>query len=141
MSEKDLTVKKTIRLNAGIPDVWDALTNPEITKKYMFACEAISDWKVGSPILYNMIHEGKEITPVKAIITAIEPNSYLECTCFTPENENDPSKHSTVTYKLESNNDVTVLTVTQGAFPDKKAFDQGNSSWDIALSGLKALFE
>ncbi len=33
---KELKVKKTISLNAEVAKVWEALTKPEITKKYMF---------------------------------------------------------------------------------------------------------
>ncbi len=86
MSEK-LVVKKSVKLNADISKVWEALTNPEITKKYFFNCEAISDWQVGSPIIFKFISDGKEIVPVKGVITAIEPNRMLEHTCFAPEFE------------------------------------------------------
>lgn len=46
-----LFIKNTITINAPITKVWDALINPEQTKKYMFGCEAVSDWKVGSSLL------------------------------------------------------------------------------------------
>ncbi len=42
MSEK-LIVEKSVKLNADISKVWEALTHPEITKKYFFNCEVLSD--------------------------------------------------------------------------------------------------
>lgn len=56
----ELQVKKTIILNAEISTVWDALTKPQWTKRYMFGVEVISDWKVGSPILWKGRLKGDE---------------------------------------------------------------------------------
>jgi len=42
-----LSIKKTIEINATASKVWDTLTNPELTPQYMFDCELISDFKVG----------------------------------------------------------------------------------------------
>ena len=48
---ESLFVKNIININAPALKVWDALVNPEQTKKYMFGCETVSDWKPGSPLL------------------------------------------------------------------------------------------
>lgn len=69
-----LIVKNTIIINAPIAKVWDALTNPVQTKKYMFGCEALSDWKKGSPLTWEMMHGGKPFVAVKGQIVDIEPN-------------------------------------------------------------------
>ncbi len=138
---EDHVVRKTIRIEAEIDKVWDALTNPEITKKYFFNCEAISDWKVGSRLDFQTRVEGEDTVVVTGIITAIEPNSVLEHTCYIPEFENDPSKHTDVTYKFESENGSTVISVSQGPFEDEEKRNHTNFSWDTVLSGLKKVLE
>ena len=140
MSEK-LVVEKSVKLNADIAKVWEALTNPEITKKYFFDCEAISDWQVGSPLIFKFMSDGQEIVPVKGVITAIEHNRLLEHTCFTPENENELSKHTTVTYKFSSEDGITNLSVTQGEFGDEDTYNHTHASWDKVLDGLKMIVE
>jgi len=40
--------------------VFDALTNPGQIKKYFFGTEAVSDWKVGSPLYFRGEWEGKK---------------------------------------------------------------------------------
>ena len=50
---KELIIKKSIKINSNSTKVWDVLTNPEHTKEYMFGCEVISDWKIGSPIIWK----------------------------------------------------------------------------------------
>ncbi len=78
---------------------------------------------------------------MKGVITAIEPNRLLEHTCFSPEFENEPSKHTTVTYKLSSENDITNLSVTQGEFADEDTYNHTQASWDTVLEGLKTILE
>ena len=139
---RHLVVEKSVALNADVAKVWEALTNPEITRKYFFNCEAISDWKAGSPIVFKMMSDGNEMVPVKGVITAIEPERLLEHTCFSPEFENVPSKHTTVTYKLSSENNVTELSVTQGDFGDNEvAYNHTDASWDTVLDALKSVLE
>jgi hypothetical protein len=45
-----LVVKKEIENNADVSKVWNALINPELIKQYLFGTEAVSEWKIGSPI-------------------------------------------------------------------------------------------
>ncbi len=46
-----LVIENSIIINAVAPKIWDFLVNPEQTKKYMFGCKTVSDWKVGSLLL------------------------------------------------------------------------------------------
>src|SRR5436190_400101 len=76
LSEKTLTQKITI--NSSVAKVWDALTNTELTKEYMFDCFAISDWKEGSPLEWKGAHDGKLY--VKGYILKIIPLQLLQFT-------------------------------------------------------------
>ena len=42
---QELTLTKSIKINASTATVWEALTNPELIKQYFFGTECISDWK------------------------------------------------------------------------------------------------
>lgn len=56
-----LIITNSITINAPAEKVWDALVNPEQTKKYMFGCEAVSDWKPGSELLWKGNYEGNDM--------------------------------------------------------------------------------
>ena len=43
-----LTIVNSIDINSPAATVWDALTNPEITQAYLFGCETVSEWEIGS---------------------------------------------------------------------------------------------
>ncbi|MBS1597870.1 MAG: SRPBCC domain-containing protein [Bacteroidetes bacterium] len=146
---KPLIVTNTIEINAPVSKVWDALTNPTQTKKYMFGCETVSDWKKGSALLWRMIHEGKEFVAVKGIIEDIQPEKFLAYTTIDPNSgiADVPENYLTVTYTLNSEGQQTVLTVTQGDYSKvgegdkryKETMDGGG--WTPILVQIKKLVE
>ncbi|MHA1975455.1 MAG: SRPBCC family protein [Candidatus Hodarchaeales archaeon] len=138
---KKLTVEKDITITADISRVWNALTNPKLTKQYFLNCEAISDWNTGDPIIFKMISEGKEVVPVKGLILRIKKGELLEYTCFAPEFEKDTSRHTQVKYQLSKTETGTKLFVSQGKFNKEEQFNHTSENWDIVLNGLKTLVE
>ncbi|HUB59319.1 MAG TPA: SRPBCC domain-containing protein, partial [Puia sp.] len=66
-----LLITNSIRIHAPASKVWNALTNPQETKKYMFGCEALSDWKEGSPLIWKGNFNGVELIAVKGTIKKI----------------------------------------------------------------------
>jgi len=151
MENKQLVVKNSIQIKASPLRVWDALTNPEQTKKYMFGCETVSDWKVGSPLLWKGFYEGKEMVFVKGNIVDIKPGKFLAYTTIDPNAvtmEDIPENYVTVTYTLSSENDSTNLTVTQGDFATvadgerryQETFNNGEG-WNPILIEIKKLVE
>lgn len=148
---KPLTIVNTITINASAAKVWDALVNPEQTKKYMFGCETISDWKKGSPLIWKMLYEGKDFIPVKGHIVEIEPNKLLTYTVIDPHNPNIPDipeNYLSVTYLLEEKNNQTLLTVTQGDYNTvadgekryKESYNNGEG-WNPILVQIKTILE
>ena len=145
-----LFVKSSITINAPASKVWDALINPEQTKKYMFGCEAISDWQQGSTLLWNAVYEGKEMTFVKGNIVSIEPEKLLVYTTFDPNStlEDIAENYLTVTYMLEETAGQTTLTVTQGDYNKvadgerryKETYN-GGEGWNPILVEIKKLVE
>ena len=55
---RELTVSKSVQINANPSAVWDALTNPEKIKRYLFGTETITDWQVGNPITFQGVYDG-----------------------------------------------------------------------------------
>ena len=57
--ENKLTVTDSVTIDATPSRVWDTLVNPSMTRKYMFDCEAVSDWKPGSGLIWKGATDGK----------------------------------------------------------------------------------
>jgi len=145
-----LIVKNSIDIHAHTDNVWDALVNPEQTKKYMFGCEAISEWKIGSPLIWKGSYEGKEMVFVKGSILDIQPNKLLKYTIIDPNSAipDVPENYLNVTYQLLDNNGKTNLTVVQDGFESaaegekryKEVYNNGEG-WNPILIQIKQLAE
>jgi len=146
---KPLIVENSIEIDAPPSKVWDALTNPAQTKKYMFGCEAISEWKKGSPLLWKMDQNGHDLIVVKGDIVDINPGKYLKYTTIDPNSgiADIPENYLTVTYSLEEKNGRTVLSVSQGDYSkvgdgDKRyAETVEGGGWNPILVLVKNLVE
>ena len=144
-----LIVKSSVSIHAPAAKVWDTLTNPQQTKKYMFGCEAISDWKPGSPLIWKGVFNGVEMVAVKGNIVSIVPNKSLVYTVIDPNNPNIPDipgNYLTVTCDLDEEGDQTLLTVSQGDYSTvaegpARYEDTRKGGWDSIMDRIKAVAE
>ena len=135
----ELTIKNNITINASAAKVGDALVNPQQTKKYMFGCETVSDWKVGSELIW------------RGYIIKLEPEKQLKYTVIDPNNKNIPmvsENYLTVTYELIAEGNTTILNVTQGDYSKVlegerrfKEADNGGQGWSPILELIKKQVE
>ncbi len=149
--EQELIITNHIIINRDALKVWDALVNPEKTKKYMFGCETVSDWKIGSELLWRGEYEGKEMDFVKGNIVKMEPGKLLAYTVIDPNDPNIPDvpeNYLTVTYTLKEESGATAFTVTQGDYSkvaqgEKRYQDSYNNGegWNPILVEIKKLVE
>jgi uncharacterized protein YndB with AHSA1/START domain len=145
-----LTISNSIDIHAPASKVWNALTNPQETKKYMFGCEALSDWKEGSALIWKGNFNGVEVIAVKGIVKKIRPGKYLEYTVIDPNNPKIPDlpeNYLTVTCELTEENGTTTLTATQGDYntvgegADRYKHSVDGGGWTPILEAIKAQVE
>jgi uncharacterized protein YndB with AHSA1/START domain len=110
---KTLIAKATITINAPTPKVWDALTEPDLIKQYLFGTEVITDWQVGSPITYKGIWEGKSYED-KGRVLQIEPGKLLVSTFWSSLSglPDIPESYKTVRYEISTEGNGTRLIIT-----------------------------
>ena len=134
--------KSTITINAPAAKVWEALTTPALIKQYFFGVDVVTDWKVGSPIIYKGQWQGKSFED-KGKILKFEPEKVLASTHWSPLSgvPDSPENYHTVTYELSQHGSNTQLTLTQdnNASEEEKADSERN--WKMMLDGLKKLLE
>ncbi|MGZ3904035.1 MAG: SRPBCC domain-containing protein [Bacteroidia bacterium] len=138
----EFVVRKSVSIKAAPDEVWEALTNPEKTKKYFFNCKVFSDWEPGSRITFTGRMFLIKKIEMHGRILEIVPEKFLK---YNLENESDNSGTvSTVTEELSFANGATHLTVTDNVGTGKGAeqrFHRSIKGWDKILNGLKQLVE
>lgn len=140
---KELIIKKSVTLNAPIDKVWDVLTNPELTPKYMYGCALVSNWNVGDKINWEL--NGKVV--VTGEIIKIVPGKHLHFTTFDPSmglGDTSPN-YIHVTYTLSANGSETVLEITQGDYQGAEnavqRYEDSVKGWDLVINDLKKVAE
>lgn len=137
-----LIATASIRIDAPVEKVWEALVNPGLIKKYMFGTEVITDWKVGSPIVWKGIWDGKSYED-KGIIIKKELLKTLVFTHFSPLTgiPDVQENYHSVTYELDYYDDHTHVTLWQDNNRNEKERKHSQENWERVLAGLKKVIE
>jgi len=139
----DLQVSESIEINVAPSNVWHALTTPEIIKEYLFGTETVSNWKVGSEIIFQGEYEGHKYRDHGIILENIlhEKISYSYWSGFSGL-EDKPENYSTVIYTLENNGtNKTKFTWTQKGFANEQAQQHSASGMTGFLKKIKEVIE
>lgn len=143
---EDLVVTASIDIYANVSKVWEALTNPEIIKEYLFGTETITDWKVGSEVIFQGVYgeKGEHSYRDKGIIQEHIPNERLSYTYWSGFSglEDKPENYSRVTYTLVPRGDNhTSFTWTQEGYANQEAYEHSLSGMPAFLEQIKAIME
>ena len=139
---KELVVKKEIEINADVSKVWNALINPESIKQYLFGTDALSEWKIGSTIIFRVDSEGN-IYENKRLISKLITNKVLQYAFWSLLSglEDKPENYANITYELMDKGEYTLLSVTQDNIKTKEIFNRTCEIWEVILKGLKEVVE
>jgi uncharacterized protein YndB with AHSA1/START domain len=142
MAKNQLMLRKTLSIKAPASKVWEALTTPEWIKKYLFGTETISDWKVGSPIIFRGTWEGKEYKD-KGTILKFEKEKVFQYNYWSSFSSlpDLPENYSVLTFELSPRGSSTELLLTQDNIADETALEHSSKNWDGVLGGMKELLE
>jgi uncharacterized protein YndB with AHSA1/START domain len=142
VTNEDYIAKASTTIDAPIAKVWDAITNPEIIKQFMFGTDTVSEWKEGSPITWKGTWEGKPYED-KGVILKIEPERVLQYSHYSPlSGEPDvPENYHTLTYELASKGDQTLVTLAQDNNASEEEAAHSQKMWDMMLASMKKVVE
>ncbi len=140
---KGFTAKSVIQINAPASKVWEALTNPNLIKQYLFGTDVTTDWKAGSPITYKGVWEGKPYED-KGTILQIEPEALLVSTYWSAFSglPDSPEHYQTVRYELKPNGGAkTTVTVAQDNNKSEEEAARAEQNWNMTLESMKKVVE
>jgi uncharacterized protein YndB with AHSA1/START domain len=140
--ENDLILKTSVLIDAPKAEVWDALINPHKIKKYFFGTNAISDWKVGSSLIFKGVWEGKEYED-KGHILELEKEKKLKYTYWSSfSGTADISEnYANITYELSEEDGKIKFTITQDGFKSTEQKEHSEKNWQTLFQNIKAMLE
>ena len=140
---RNLKVSKSIEINSNADKVWDALTNPEKIKIYLFGTETITDWKIGSPIVFRGEYDGHKYKDKGNVLEFIR-NKTLKYNYWSGFSglEDRPNNYSIVTYQIDNISDNQVkFTWTQEGFANEEGQQHSENGLSGMLEQIKKLVE
>jgi uncharacterized protein YndB with AHSA1/START domain/DNA-binding transcriptional ArsR family regulator len=135
--------------------LWRALTEPEFTRQYWGGAAVKSDWKEGSPLLWQM-GPGQEFKDLDEVVLVSEPYRRLGYTWHLPQPEHAEylgwsdaeyaqarsEPQSKVMFEIEPRGSTVKLTVIHDGFvPDSLTLKAVSNGWPELLASLKTLLE
>ena len=135
-------ISRIINISADKSKVWEALTDPVLIKQYLLGAEVISDWKVGSKIIYSGIFNGIEFKDEGKInILDFERQFQYSYWSANHGTENILENQVTISYFITPIDTGVKLGVTQTNYKSKEIEEQMNHIWDLILGNFKNVVE
>jgi uncharacterized protein YndB with AHSA1/START domain/DNA-binding transcriptional ArsR family regulator len=113
--------------------LWNALTDPEVTRKY-WSHRNVSGWRKGDSWEHQRLDGGNDVV---GTILEIDPPRRLAHSWAEPDS---PDNVSRVTFDLEPEGDLVKLTLQHFDLPDSEV-PGVIDGWQKVLSSLKSLVE
>jgi uncharacterized protein YndB with AHSA1/START domain len=132
----------TIKLDASLDKVWEALTSPSKVKLWQFGSELITTWKVGSNIEFITEWEG-QIFKQRGKVLEIKINQLIKYSLFAhrPDLEDKPENYFVMNYILSSENGRTKLEIIQEDNRPNAVQEELQGEENPILQSLKSIVE
>lgn len=129
-------------IEAPTTKIWDALTRPDLIKKYFFGTQVDTDWKPGNAIYFRGEWQGKPYEDKGQILEFI-PHKKISFSYFSGFSglPDLPENYQTVTYELRTEAGKTLLTLSQDNIATSEMKEHSGKNWRMVLEGLKNLVE
>ena len=113
----------------------------------MFGSEILSEWKIGSPIIWKgKTEDGQEVIYVKGEILEYVEGKKVVSTMFDPNSDmkDIPENYVNLTYEVSETAEGTLLTITQGDFAGAenglKRYEESKQGWsEMVIPLMKKL--
>jgi len=139
----DLKVSESVEINASPETVWKILTTPAIIKEYLFGTETITDWKVGSEVIFQGEYQGHKYKDKGVIKENVlhKRISYSYWSGFSGT-EDKPENYSVVSYDLNSKDRKhTTFTWSQAGYANEEGQKHSQSGMTAFLKQIKEIAE
>ena len=124
-----------VYVRATPEQVWQAITDPAMTRRYYYGTSVDSDWRPGSSINYDS--DGQ--STLRGEIVESDPPRRLVHTFEFPGHDEPPSR---ATWEITPMGDTCLVRLTHDGFAsENETYRSVANGWPLILSGLKTLLE
>lgn len=141
MTDKSASFVYVTYIRTTPEKVFDAITKPEIARRYWGHENVSADWRPGSGWQHVRTDEARTVDLVGEVIEC-DPPKRLVLSWANLSQQNDPDQYSRVAFDIEPQDGRVKLTVTHTELQPGSGMLNGISKgWPLVLSSLKSLLE
>jgi uncharacterized protein YndB with AHSA1/START domain len=139
---KEIVAKVSILLDAPVPAVWNAITDPVAVKKYFFGTDLVTSWQIGEPIFFRGEWEGQAYED-KGTVLDFQVEKMLKYDYYSSMSgkEDKPENYQTIIYELRPKDGRTELIITQTNVASEEQKEHSEQNWLMVLGEMKKLVE
>jgi uncharacterized protein YndB with AHSA1/START domain len=140
--DENLIASASIDIRAPEKKVWNALVDPEAIYEYMFGTNVVSEWHVGSSIIWQGEWKGNAYED-HGVILELRPEGKIQYSHFSPlSGQPDlPENYHIVTIELSADGDQTRVKLTQDHNATEEEREHSEQNWMMMLAALKKYVE
>lgn len=140
------TIRKSIRIDASLNAVWEALTQPELMKSWMHdsEIEIVTTWEPGSPIIINVQDVSYKTAFTNAgVVLQFLKDRVLEYSHLSSLSRlaDEAENYTLIRFTLQQEDDHTLLELDLSNFPTESHYKHIDFYWTITLEVLKRFVE
>lgn len=121
--------------------VYDAVTRPEVSRRYWGHENVTDDWQPGSDWQHIKVKEARSVELVGKVIES-DPPRRLVISWANESQKDDPDHYSRVTYDIEPQGDMVKLTIVHDELhPGSGMLKSISAGWPTVLSSMKSFLE
>jgi uncharacterized protein YndB with AHSA1/START domain len=130
-----------VYIKTSAEKVWQALTEPDITRQFWSNHRNVSDWRLGSPWRHEDFDDPSAVDIVGTILESVRP-ARLGFTWAPPDDTASGSRLSRVRFEIYEDDGMVRLTLIHDQLDAGSPMSEGIAEgWPLVLSSLKTLLE
>jgi uncharacterized protein YndB with AHSA1/START domain len=129
-------------ITADIETVWDLLVNPTKTSQLFWGSTVESDFKVGSPIMWKGLWDGKPFED-RGTIKGVQRNALLQYTHWSTATSTaeDEASHNLLTFRLSQEKDGVRVVMEHQNIATLQMKEHSEGMWKQLLATMKKMAE
>ncbi|RED63984.1 SRPBCC family protein [Cohnella lupini] len=132
-----------IKIYASAHKVWEALTKPELVKRWQYGSDLLTDWQEGSDIRFRSEWDDNVYEQWGKVLEVV-PEQLIRYSLFAPRPglEDKPDNYFIMSYVLTEQGNHTLLSIEQNDNrPETGIQESSEDEENAVLSALKSLAE
>lgn len=141
MTDKSASFVYVTFIRSTAEKVFEAITRPEIARRYWGHENISEDWRPGSGWQHVRADDSRTVNIVGEVVESDAPRR-LVVSWAGESQKDDPDQYSRVTFDIEPQGDMVKLTVLHDELqPGSGMFNGISAGWPIVLSSMKSFLE